>query len=353
MTARANFPTDNSGDVFGIFMSDLATKSGFSMFVVLLILCSAVAAIMSTADSCLIGLSNVFTQDVIHGWLLPSWGEEALVKSGKMVSTVAMVIALGWSYPLAEAGLGGIAAIQAGIGANLIPVFIMGAFWPGHVYWEAQLLGMSVSLIFLLLLVLVFRSESFGAAILSAAMVSLLTNIILTLVAQILLQYTRKTPDLVIDPPRKLQYQNTGLKRFGRKLTQDDIKTIMDTEPLTSPAAYKWIIFFVLLYFITLPWWSFLPQQTNIIAGSPAWVFYASLALGVSFALWVYVMNTYWKPKDHENAHNDLVSSDSVLNLQEFKPSDASAPSIGTRAHIPPEVSREEISPDDFRIASK
>merc|ERR1719361_3126304 len=75
----------------GLFQSE----GGFREFVAYVAMLGAVAGIMSTADSALIGVSNTFVVDVFKHWLTPQLDQKYIVWIGKAVSFVTVAIAVG------------------------------------------------------------------------------------------------------------------------------------------------------------------------------------------------------------------------------------------------------------------
>jgi hypothetical protein len=61
------YPTD--ANTFGTLLSYFMDQGGFAEFVAVLASCSAIAAIMSTADSAIMGVTNVLSMDFFKNWL--------------------------------------------------------------------------------------------------------------------------------------------------------------------------------------------------------------------------------------------------------------------------------------------
>merc|ERR1719384_3088328 len=74
----------------GLFQSE----GGFREFVAYVAVLGAIAGIMSTADSALIGVSNTFVVDVFKNWLTPNLAPTKIVWIGKVVSFTVVTLAV-------------------------------------------------------------------------------------------------------------------------------------------------------------------------------------------------------------------------------------------------------------------
>merc|ERR1719461_1880559 len=110
-------------------MEEVLSKNAGNAAVVTIVLTSSLAAIMSTADSALIGLSNVVSVDIFKGWLTPTYSEQKLVIVGKVSSFTSAAICLGIS--IGGLDLNKLAVLQGSILIQCLPGFIMGLYWPG------------------------------------------------------------------------------------------------------------------------------------------------------------------------------------------------------------------------------
>ena len=65
-----------------------------------LVISAYVAALMSTADSCLIGPVAIFVNDIYRKWMRPAASDEELVRVGRVATVVLGVLAIGTAYLL-------------------------------------------------------------------------------------------------------------------------------------------------------------------------------------------------------------------------------------------------------------
>ncbi len=80
---------------FGVLLSDMMNKGGVAEFVAVVASCSAVAAVMSTADSCIIGLTNVLSRDFLNNWLFvlkPSYKTDRFASLASKLTSLAITI---------------------------------------------------------------------------------------------------------------------------------------------------------------------------------------------------------------------------------------------------------------------
>lgn len=107
---------------------------GLSVLMYLLIL-SAMAGIMSTADSSLIGVSNTVTVDIFRNWLMPNASGRKIVFIGKVVSIITATLGAGLAIYLevtkdlkTGVSYSVLLSLQGGIGWQILPAFILGLY---------------------------------------------------------------------------------------------------------------------------------------------------------------------------------------------------------------------------------
>ena len=92
---------------------------------ILIVMMGVLAAIMSTADSCLLSLSSILTKDVAARWRAPAEGVERLSRLGAITSVGAMLVVV----PLAlrpPTTLWGLLVIKFELLIQLSPAFVLG-----------------------------------------------------------------------------------------------------------------------------------------------------------------------------------------------------------------------------------
>merc|ERR1719203_510002 len=93
MTALAHFPWESEGSAFGVVTGDLMTQGYGYEVCCLVLLCSALAAFMSTADSTVIGIVNVVCVDVTKGSIFPAISDKATLYLSKIASFTILLSA--------------------------------------------------------------------------------------------------------------------------------------------------------------------------------------------------------------------------------------------------------------------
>jgi len=104
LTAKALYPSEitPSQTAFAVMVNQLRMESGFPSFLGILLCCSAVAAIMSTADSVCIAASNIITVELksdVQAWReknnLPPMKDQTWVMASKLISLFILFCACG------------------------------------------------------------------------------------------------------------------------------------------------------------------------------------------------------------------------------------------------------------------
>lgn len=103
-------------------------SGGFRRVVRTVMTCSYLAAVMSTADSVVIGVSSVVSLDIFKGVLTPDMGDEGVVKVGLAVSAVQVIAgAFGGLYVTPEI-YGATLNLANGFLFQVMPVYALGLF---------------------------------------------------------------------------------------------------------------------------------------------------------------------------------------------------------------------------------
>lgn len=156
----ANYP-ETQYPYYPAFQATLAMfrdDGGFKECLGYIATLAAVAGIMSTADSALIGVSNTVTIDLFKNWLLPELSATHVVWIGKVISLVVLGISIGMAIDLqntAEAAgesvsYGTLLTLQGGILWQAFPAYALGLHT--NVSSKAVLMGMCGGIFVFLLL---------------------------------------------------------------------------------------------------------------------------------------------------------------------------------------------------------
>eukprot|EP01084_Bolivina_argentea_P256366 431602_1 len=157
---QSTYPAFQS--ILGIFQN----IGGFRAFLSYFAMIGAVAGIMSTADSALIGVSNCFCCDLFKNWLTPNISSKGIVWIGKTVSFITMGIAMGIAINLQTksdqtgepVSYGVLLLVQQGILWQAFPAYIFGLYT--NISWKSILFGMIVGVtVTIILTALVFSEQ--------------------------------------------------------------------------------------------------------------------------------------------------------------------------------------------------
>ena len=100
----------------------------FQYFLVTLMTCSCLAAIMSTADSALMGASSIVSLDIFKKTLFPSISKKNVVRIGELNSVLVCGLAFLLGMFLSDDQMGVIMTFQNGLLMQLLPAFGFGLY---------------------------------------------------------------------------------------------------------------------------------------------------------------------------------------------------------------------------------
>ncbi len=96
-----------------------------------LVICGALAAMMSTADSQLLVTSSSFTEDIYHQEIDPEASDEKLVKVGRIVTLIVGLLAFALSFQSDSTIFKKVLFAWAGLGAAFGPALLLCLHWSG------------------------------------------------------------------------------------------------------------------------------------------------------------------------------------------------------------------------------
>jgi Na+/proline symporter len=151
---KAYYP--NSYTPFGVVLAYLMDKGGFNEFVAVIASVSAIAAIMSTTDSAILGVSNLISRDVMQNLLFKrmDWTGErsnkALMVIGKITSGCIMLIAICFALYYEDLNdstvYSRLLTWQNGLLWQSVPVCVLSPFWSHIKAWPA-VIGIMVGML--------------------------------------------------------------------------------------------------------------------------------------------------------------------------------------------------------------
>ena len=100
----------------------------FQYFLVTVMTCSCLAAIMSTADSALMGASSVVSLDIVKGTFIPSLSKKNVVRVGEVNSLLVCGLAFLLGMYLSSDQMGVIIIFQNGMLMQMLPAFGFGLY---------------------------------------------------------------------------------------------------------------------------------------------------------------------------------------------------------------------------------
>jgi len=111
---------------FSDFLNVLLANGGFSNFVAVITYTASLAAIMSTADSVLIGISHLVTVECVYP-IIPDASPARLKMIGSVCSVISMAVAILISI-FGGNNISELASIQFSLSMQIAPAFIIGLF---------------------------------------------------------------------------------------------------------------------------------------------------------------------------------------------------------------------------------
>ncbi|SDL10433.1 sodium:solute symporter family protein [Halarsenatibacter silvermanii] len=129
-------------ELIGMMAARIAGQSGFHYFLMLLLFCGIMGAIMSTADSIILAISSLISNDLYARHINPDASEKKQVLVGKIggIVLVGLLILVAWFPP---GTLYEIFVLKLEIMTQIAPAFMLGLYWE-RLNGKAVLVGMLV-----------------------------------------------------------------------------------------------------------------------------------------------------------------------------------------------------------------
>jgi hypothetical protein len=291
-----------------------------------LLVLAAMAGIMSTADSALIGVSNTFTVDIFRNWLYPNKSGKSIIFLGKIVSGVTVSLSLGLAMfleatkPPSGVSYSILFTLQNGIMWQIVPAFFFGMYtsMSGKTVANGCYLGLFGFFCFAVYNVNVEKTNTVWANIdpdaveLSAgvnAFVGVICNTLYCLVAH---AFARKESESIF-----LSGKNAETARYGAPLTHGLIVESMENrkEPVFYMKGAGVIAIFACLVGSLLPragpidealvdipnykTLEFNGKPDHIVAGLPAWALWQVVVMVIGSVIGLFTMNS-WEVDESE-----------------------------------------------------
>ena len=166
-------PENKERNAFEAILSILRDNGGFTSFISYSALLSGIGAIMSTADSSLIGVSNTVSVDIFYDWIYKNQNknERSIVNIGKIVSLVMIGLCIGLACLFqsetiknGKTDYGKYNVIQKGILWQAVPAYLFGLYT--NINKKSVLTGIIIGICTdLLLVILSFTGNDLFTAI--------------------------------------------------------------------------------------------------------------------------------------------------------------------------------------------
>lgn len=275
--------------------SELKRFGVFEYGLVTMLYCSVLAAIMSTADSVILGVSNALSVDVFEGILRPDASPDSVVNFGMAVSVVMTSFALIMGANLDSSALFQLLILQNGILLQICPAFLLGLY--SDISPQALASGILGGLVVLALSMSVFANMSFFVELTTyfpSPNMSAVVNLLITFGTECLM---RSRGD-VGKGEASGRYSQALERRFRERLTIEQIRANMqgDVEPNRALMAIT-----AVTICLATPLYAEHLDSIGLIGGLPPWVVvvfaFCVLALVLLLALvWL------WRPSTANGA---------------------------------------------------
>ena len=122
----------DTDQVLGRMMQEVQLASLFGYWLVVILICAVLAAMMSTADSALLSISSMVSKDIYGLVVNPDATEGQLTRFGKLCSWVLLALLVGLAIALREqATLIQILDRKFDLLVQMVPAFMLGLRWRG------------------------------------------------------------------------------------------------------------------------------------------------------------------------------------------------------------------------------
>lgn len=246
---------------FSAVLEEVMNLGGFAKVAGVVAVTASLAAIMSTADSLIIAVSQLITMEVLRPNLTNS-SPERLTMLARLVSlgsvVVALMIGLLW-----DEGITALGRIQFPLSTQAVPAFLYGLFCYNRqtdVHPWSVAAGAMASSVFVFAFFFGYLNVADSPRPVNAGISGFCINIAVTVGAEVVRrqfksnndkEYETETTEILF--PDRPSWDMPNLSRFGEKsLTPQRIWKMMEgvAEPLTSPT---WVAFFFFVISLTTP----------------------------------------------------------------------------------------------------
>lgn len=173
----------------------LMDLGGFSQAIGYIALTASLAAIMSTADSLVIGISQLVTSEIIYPFM-PDESPHAIAWSGRLASLATMIVAsligLAW-----REGITALSRIQFPLSAQAAPAFLLGLYTPNEHYdchpWSIAAAAV-LSTIYVFCIIFAYLGRESNPAAIDAGLTGMVLNFSLVILLEIARRLMKLSP---------------------------------------------------------------------------------------------------------------------------------------------------------------
>ncbi|CAK9091760.1 unnamed protein product [Durusdinium trenchii] len=264
------FPVvDQDATAFSGLSAQLKMAGPLQYVLVTVMTCSTLAAIMSTADSAVMGASSIVSIDLLKGTLLPKLTTKQVVRAGECSSVLICALASCLGMLCSSDQLGAMMVFQGGISMQTLPAFGLGLYVP--IREPAVSAGLLVGLISFPMMMLAGNPvEDYVPTVYLAALLNFLTVALVQL-------FTPQAPTS----------EKQGLT----------IQAIREAMVSSKEPKLSLIFLMLALAMASAPWYGVPGEEEPILFGLPRWGLFQFGAFVMMFLLGL-IACFLWKPPE-------------------------------------------------------
>jgi len=309
---------------FASISDQLVARGSFQYFLAVIMTGSALSAIMSTADSVILGASSIVSIDVYKGLFNHDATTKMVVRIAELNSIVMAAIAFVLALNLSVGKMGAMIIFQNGMLMQLIPAYGMGAF--SGISERAVAGGIVAGLLSLVSLVVAGNPlEQYVPSVIT----SVLVNFIVVFALQSLAMCSEAAADRVAT-----EDAGNPWSRFGEQLCPDAIAEVMST---SKEPSWPLLALMLAALLLSIPWYGQPGAAVAIRAGLPLWscvqvlAYVAVLLLGFAAVASWQTVRTAQESEGHRGTVKEQVPAEGsqLPTILQLPPSKADADAIG------------------------
>jgi Na+/proline symporter len=315
-SARLN---SNTGTPFAVVAGYLYNLGSWNRFISCLMMCSSVAAICSTADSVLIAISHLLSEDIFKNKFKNNATQKEVLYCSK-ISSLFIITTCICLLLIPNFSINDCVSFQIAFQIQAFPVFFIGLFPEiANISSRSFIYGISCAFICIIIIEFVIRTYSANSFLDSGIWGFFIQIIVISLCEKYFdkeyLNDDKRNYDLPLDETMERFNSNMGSNNINR-LSSFDIEKVQElniNEPFGSLRNKIIIIICLLTLIIVLPWYHDTNSTFTFVNGLPFWlIFYISIASLISITVSYLVYQ--WQVPDELLLINNTPKKDSDSN---------------------------------------